>query len=380
MIYKRKKTIYFVATVEFAVNAFLKRHLYSLSKSFDVIVFVNTLDPNFLKTQGINVNVIPLNIRRNINIFSDLKSFFILFFYFLKNRPVSVQSITPKAGLLAMAAAYMARVPLKVHTFTGQVWVTKSGLFRYILKKLDTMIAFFSDYAIVDSPSQSQFLVEEKVLPLKKSIVFGSGSVSGVDLEKFKASKKTYTDVRSELSIPDDAFVFVYVGRLNAEKGALDLATAFSQIHNDKAYLLVVGPDEGDYSQQIKNLSNINLGRVRLTGFSSEPYRYLAASNALCLPSYREGFGSVIIEAAAMGVPAIASNIYGISDAVQNHKTGLLHVPKNPDQLLKCMEVFLSNPDLVAEYGAAANKRAINEFDAKILTKYWLDFYLSHIH
>jgi glycosyltransferase involved in cell wall biosynthesis len=117
-----------------------------------------------------------------------------------------------------------------------------------------------------------------------------------------------------------------------------------------------------------------------LVGFSSEPHRYLAASNALCLPSYREGFGSVIIEAAAMGVPAIASNIYGISDAVQNHKTGLLHAPKNSDQLLKCMEVFLSNPDLVAEYGAAAKKRAINEFDAKILTKYWLDFYLSHIH
>ena len=213
------------------------------------------------------------------------------------------------------------------------------------------MIVFFSDYAIVDGPLQSQFLVEEKVLPLKKSIVFGSGSVSGVDLDKFKPCKKVYVDVRRELLI-----------------------------HNDKSYLVVVGPDEGDYSQQIKNLSNMNLGRVRLIGFSSEPYRYLAASNTLCLPSYREGFSTVIIEAAAMGVPAIASNIYGISDAVQNHKTGLLHPPKNSDQLLICMELFLSNPDLVAQYGAAAKKRAINEFDAKILTKYWLEFYLSHIH
>jgi glycosyltransferase involved in cell wall biosynthesis len=375
-----KPAIYIVATVEFAINAFLKQHLSLLSKRFNITVVVNTSDPSFLKKQGINVNVIPLDIKRNINIFSDLRALSSLFYLFLKNRPVSVQSITPKAGLLAMAAGYMARVPFKVHTFTGQVWVTKGGVFRYILKKLDTMIAFFSDYAIVDSPSQSQFLVEEKVLPLKKSIVFGSGSVSGVDLEKFKPCKKTYADVRSELSIPDDAFVFVYVGRLNAEKGLLELATAFSKIHDDKAYLVVVGPDEGGYSQKIKNLSNMNLGRVRLIGFTSEPYRYLAASNALCLPSYREGFGSVIIEAAAMGVPAIASNIYGISDAVQNYKTGLLHSPKNSDQLLKCMEVFLSNPDLVAEYGAAAKKRAINEFDAKILTKYWLDFYLSHIH
>ena len=375
-----KPAIYFVATVEFAVNAFLKQHLLLLSKTFNVTVVVNTSDPRFLKKQGINVNVIPLDIKRNINIFRDLKALFSLFYLFLKNRPVSVQSITPKAGLLAMAAAYMARVPLKVHTFTGQVWVTKSGVFRYILKKLDTMIVFLSDYAIVDGPLQSQFLVEEKVLPLKKSIVFGSGSVSGVDLDKFKPCKKVYVDVRRELLIPEDAFIFVYVGRLNAEKGVLDLATAFSKIHNDKSYLVVVGPDEGDYSQQIKNLSNMNLGRVRLIGFSSEPYRYLAASNTLCLPSYREGFSTVIIEAAAMGVPAIASNIYGISDAVQNHKTGLLHPPKNSDQLLICMELFLSNPDLVAQYGAAAKKRAINEFDAKILTKYWLEFYLSHIH
>lgn len=375
-----KPAIYFVATVEFAINAFLKQHLSLLSKTFNVTVVVNTSDPSFLKKQGINVNVIPLDIKRNINIFSDLKALYSLFYLFLKNRPVSVQSITPKAGLLAMVAAYMARVPLKVHTFTGQVWVTKSGVFRYILKKLDTMIAFFSDYAIVDSPSQSQFLVDEKVLPLKKSIVFGNGSVSGVDLEKFKPCKKTYADVRSELSIPDDAFVFVYVGRLNAEKGVLELATAFSKINDDKAYLVVVGPDEGRYSQQIKNLSNMNLERLRLIGFTSEPYRYLAASNALCLPSYREGFGSVIIEAAAMGVPAIASNIYGISDAVQNRKTGLLHPPKNSDQLLECMEVFLSNPNLVSEYGAAAKNRAVNEFDSKILTKYWIDFYLSRIH
>lgn len=375
-----KPAIYFVATVEFVITAFLKQHLLLLSKTFNVTVVVTTSDPNFLKKQGINVNVIPLDIKRNINIFSDLKALYSLFYLFLKNRPVSVQSITPKAGLLAMAAAYMARIPLKVHTFTGQVWVTKSGVFRYTLKKLDTMIAFFSDYAIVDSPSQSHFLIDEKVLPLKKAIVFGGGSVSGVDLEKFKPCKKTYAEVRREVLIPEDAFVFVYLGRLNREKGVLDLATAFSKIHDDKAYLLVVGPDEGGYSQQVEDLSNMNLGRVRMIGLTSEPHRYLAASNVLCLPSYREGFGSVIIEAAAMGVPAIASNIYGISDAVQNRKTGLLHPPKNSDQLLKCMELFLSNPNLVSEYGAAAKNRAVNEFDSKILTKYWFDFYLSRIH
>jgi glycosyltransferase involved in cell wall biosynthesis len=372
-----KPAIYFVATVEFTINAFLKQHLSLLSKTFNVTVVVNTPNPSFLKKQGINVNVIPLNIKRNINIFSDLGALFSLFYLFLKNRPVSVHSITPKAGLLAMAAAYMARVPFKVHTFTGQVWVTKRGVFRYILKKLDTMTAFFSDYAIVDSPSQSQFLVKEKVLPHKKSIVFGSGSISGVDLDKFKPCKKTYADVRSELSIPDDAFVFVYIGRLNADKGILDLATAFSKIHDNKAYLVVVGPDEGDYTQKIENLSNLNLGHVRLIGFSSKPYRYLAASDALCLPSYREGFGSVIIEAAAMGVPAIASNIYGISDAIINKQTGILHTPGNVKSILDAMEHFLKKPELVKKYGNVAMKRAKADFDANTISKYWRDFYFQ---
>jgi glycosyltransferase involved in cell wall biosynthesis len=374
-----KPKIYFVATVEFAVNAFLKLHLLQLSKSFDVTVLVNTSDPYFLKKERLNVNVIPISIERNINLISDLKILFFLCFLFLRNKPQSVHSITPKAGLLAMTAAYMARVPLKIHTFTGQVWVTKAGIFRYVLKKIDTVIAFFSDYVIVDSPSQSKFVVKEKVLPPRKSIVFGSGSVSGVDLKKFRPSKKAYADVRKELSIPKDAFVFIYLGRLNADKGVLDLVSAFSRITDVKAYLLVVGPDEGGCVQQVKNLSNVNLDRLRLVGFSSEPHRYLAASNALCLPSYREGFGSVIIEAAAMGIPTIGSDIYGISDAVQNHKTGLLHPPKNSDQLLKCMELFLSSSDLVSDYGAAARDRAIREFDANILTKYWLDFYQTHI-
>lgn len=160
----------------------------------------------------------------------------------------------------------------------------------------------------------------------------------------------------------------------------LDLASAFSKIQDDRAYLIVVGPDEADLSQQIKSLVGRNRDRLRLVGFSSEPQRYLSASDVLCLPSYREGFGSVIIEAAAMGVPAIASNIYGISDAVQNHKTGLLHPPKDVDAILTCMGKFLQDPKLVKSYSLAAKKRAVREFDAKLLSQYWLDFYLSHVH
>jgi glycosyltransferase involved in cell wall biosynthesis len=294
----------------------------------------------------------------------------------MKNRPDAVHSITPKAGLLAMTAAYLSNVPLRIHTFTGQVWSEKKGFKKSVLKFFDFLISRLSTFNIIDSPSQRDFLVAQKVLPLKKSIVFGNGSVSGVDLNKFKSSRRIYLELRRKLSIHKNAFVFIYLGRLNKDKGILDLANAFSKIRNDKAYLIVVGPDELDFGSLMKKIAGINQDRIKVIGFSKKPYLYLAASDVLCLPSYREGFGSVIIEAAAMGLPALASNIYGITDAVINRQTGLLHKPRDPKAILKCMNFCLLNKVLIRQYGLAAKKRCMREFNADILSKHWLDFYL----
>ena len=374
-----KPKIYFVATVEFVVNAFLLNHFKSLSKKFDITLIVNTNDPLFLVKQGVDVNVIPLNISRNIRFFSDIYCLVILIYIFLKKRPAAVHSITPKAGLLAMLAAFISMVPFRVHTFTGQVWANKHGSKRFILKSFDWLIARLSILNIVDSQSQQQFLIEEKVLTKETSIVFGLGSVSGVDLKRFKPSKKVSTDLRRELLIPQDAFVFTYLGRLNKDKGVLDLANAFSLIENKKAYLLIVGPDEGGFVDEIKKTNAHKLGKIRFVGYTQMPERYLTASNALCLPSYREGFGSVIIEAAAMGVPAIASNIYGVSDAVVNNQTGLLHRPADVSDILFCLSIFLNNQTLAKKYGLAAKLRVIKSFDSDLLTEHWLRMYLHNI-
>ena len=371
--------IFFLATVEFAVNAFLLSHLKVLSKRFDVTVIVNTDDPLFLSKQGVDVEVIPLNISRNIRILSDACCLIRLVYIFIKLRPSAVHSITPKAGLLAMMASFVARVPLRIHTFTGQVWATKHGLKRLMLKSFDWLIARLATFNIVDSPSQQQFLEDEKVLGKATSIVFGLGSVSGVDLKRFKPSKKIFNDVRQELLIPQDALVFIYLGRLNKDKGVLDLAQAFSRIKDSKAYLLIVGPDEGGFVDEIKKINAHKLEQIKFIGFTKIPEQYLAASNALCLPSYREGFGSVIIEAAAMGVPAIASNIYGISDAIVNNQTGLLHEPRNVKAITDAMILFLNDEQLSVQYGEAAKSRAVKSFDSKTISTYWLNFYLDHV-
>jgi glycosyltransferase involved in cell wall biosynthesis len=376
---KKKSKIYFVATVDFAVNAFLLNHLRTLSEHFDLAVIVNTKNKNLLHEQGINARIISLSFHRKINPVYDIHCLISLIYIFFRDRPHAVHSITPKAGLLAMLAAFVTARPLKVHTFTGQVWANKKSVSRFILKKLDFFTGLFADFNIVDSPSQRDFLVEEGVLDLSKTIVFGSGSVSGVDLNRFKKNKKESNSVRKDLKIPDDAFVFIYLGRLTREKGVFELTEAFSNLNNN-SYLVFVGPDEDDFQIQINAFRLINLDRVRFVGLSNVPERYLAASDVLCLPSYREGFGSVIIEAAAMGIPAIASNIYGISDAVVNGQTGLLHKAKDISEIKSCMDKLIQFPDLVAKLGANAQVRAKKLFDAKLISAHWLDFYLSKLN
>ena len=154
-----------------------------------------------------------------------------------------------------MLAARLCFVKLRVHSFTGQVWVSKTGLKQTFLKSLDKLLGLLTTHNIVDSQSQRDFLIQQKILTYEKSIVFGLGSVSGVDLKRFKANKQMSTKIRVELLIPKDAFIFIYLGRLNRDKGVLDLASAFAEIQNKKAFLLVVGPDEDNFVAKIKKIN-----------------------------------------------------------------------------------------------------------------------------
>jgi glycosyltransferase involved in cell wall biosynthesis len=372
---KPKLKICFVATVEMAINVFLLNHLKKLSEYYNLTVIVNTNDPFFLKKQGLNLKVIPLNIHRNIRIFSDFVCLIHLIYIFIKYKPNAVHSITPKAGLLAMLASFIALTPLRIHTFTGQVWVTQHGFKKYILKCFDQLIARLSTFNIVDSKSQQKFLINQNILSKNKSIVFGSGSLAGVDLKKFKPNKLFFSEIRSKLLISKKALIFIYLGRLTKDKGVLDLAKAFSLMNSKKAYLIFVGPDEGGFVKKITKINSHKLDKLRFVNYTKVPEQYLAASDVLCLPSYREGFGTVIIEAAATNVPAIGSNIYGISDAILDGKSGLFHPPGNPKAILKCMNFFLKNRSKIKVFGKTARARAIEDFDSNQMSNNWLDFY-----
>jgi glycosyltransferase involved in cell wall biosynthesis len=376
---KSFKKICFIATSEITINVFLLGHLRKLSKHYKITVITNTKNLDFLIAQNINANVIAINFSRKINIPNDLYCLYLLILNLSRNNFLCVHSVTPKAGLLGMLAAFLTQTPYRIHTYTGQVWANKKNMLGILLKLIDKFIAKLTTFNIVDSPSQLEFLINRKIIMRNKSFVLGDGSISGVDLIKFRNNKKVKKNLRVQLRIPYKSLVFIFLGRLNPDKGITDLVKAFTKTNCANAYLLIVGPDESDMCKEINSIVRKKSEQIRLVPYTNEPEKYLAASDVLCLPSYREGFGNVIIEAAAMGIPSIASNIYGITDAIMHNETGFLHPPKNIKRIKSYINHFILNPNLIAKLGKTAQTVAVNKFNSRIISTHWEKFYLKYI-
>ncbi len=364
-----KKKICLVSAIPMSLNVFMRPHIEMLATQYDVTLVANGATDEFLMEKEWGVHVIPIAIARDIQPFQDLRALLTLMRTFKSSQFDAVHSITPKAGLLGMLAAVMTGVPIRIHTFTGQVWATKHGWIRAGLKTLDKLIARCATSLLTDSPSQKDFLINEGIVRREKIKVLGKGSVAGVDVLRFKPNAMVRKRIRTELNISDSAVVCLYLGRLNHDKGVQDLAQAFAkistQVHN--AHLLVVGPDEANMAVAIEKTLFACRTQYHRVGFTNQPEAYMAAADVFCLPSYREGFGSVLIEAAAVGVPALASKIYGITDAVDDGKTGILHEPKNVVQIAQGLLTLIQNEDLRHSMATHAIERAHQMFDTKVL-------------
>lgn len=359
------------------VNAFLQQPIRLLNSCYDIYVAADFDNETSLHGLEGLVNILPVGIKRQISSWYDLLALWQLIRLFHKHRFDIVHSVTPKAGLLAMMASAITGIGIRIHTFTGQVWATKTGLARAMLKSFDKFIACLSTNILIDSPSQRTFLIKEGVVKALKSDVLLEGSISGVDLQRFKPNDEARNRIRTSLSISENDVVFLFIGRLNRDKGVLDLAQAFSKaadIHRN-ARLLLVGVDEANLTGEIKDVTSGHEDKVSFVSFTSSPEEYMAASDVLCLPSYREGFGNVIIEAAAVGIPTIGSNIYGISDAVVDGETGMLFEVKNINELQKCMQKLIVDNALRAKLGVAAKDRVIKSFSSQKLSEAWLKYY-----
>jgi len=373
--------VVFVASHPMSIVAFLSPHIRALKKVARVQVIANSNECSLLQQRDIDVPVDFVPIVRPIAPWSDIQALWILYSQFKIDRPRSVHTITPKAGLLGMLAAWLAGVPVRIHSFTGQVWVTRKGFMRWLLKVIDKRIAAMATDVLVDSPSQRDFLIEQGIVSVERSSVLGAGSICGVNTDRFAPDERVREVIRDDLGTTSDAVVCLYLGRLNHDKGVLDLASAFAQIakRHPKAELWVVGPDEADYFQQMQVLFDKAASQVKRVDFTSTPERFMKAADLFCLPSYREGFGSSVIEAGACGVPALVSRIYGLTDAVVEGQTGWMHRAGDVQDLAQQLDYLFTNANELALKGKGARKYVETFFAEDIVTDAMLQFYRKRL-
>ena len=362
------KKICIIVSTPMTVKAFLLKHIEELSKNYEVTVVSNSV-LDLPKEYKAKIFSKEIPIERKINLISDLKSIWLLCRFLKKEKFDLVLSVTPKAGLVTSISAYLAGVPNRMHFFTGQVWVTKKGLFRFLLKSIDKLIATLNTCNFIDSPSQKEFLIRENILCEQKAIVLLSGSISGVDIKKFHYNDKLRGQLQKKYKIHNSDIVFMFIGRLNIDKGILDLSTVFESLLEKytNIKLFLIGPDEEDIERKISHL--LEHPSVIRVDYVSDPQEILNVADILVLPSYREGFGTIVIEAASMGIPCIASNIYGLKDAVIDGYTGLLHNVRDSKDMISKYEYVLKDRGKIKEYGENAKKRVYIEFQDEFLSK-----------
>lgn len=369
---KRQK-ICFIVSSPLSARVFLKAHMVELQKEYDIWLVANFSDnPDFIVdgvdlsgTKNIKISRSAISVKENFLVLVEL-------FQFLKKEKFDlVHSLTPKAGLIGMLAARMAGVKFRIHTFTGQIWANDKGIKRIIFKNIDKIIDALASHSLVDGFSQRAYLLKERVVS-NKSRVLANGSVCGVDFNRFHPRKDIQQELRKKLGYMHSDIVFIFIGRLNEDKGVPELVEAFIELRKEvkNIYLLLVGPDEGEIEQIIEKSDGINF-----YGYTNEPEILFNAGNVFCLPSHREGFGSSIIEASATALPVICSDVYGVRDAFKHEYTGLRHKVGNAKDLKKMMKTLALDKELRERLGENGLYFVKNNFEESIVVKAFLDFY-----
>lgn len=364
----KMKKLCFVATIPEVVHAFLKGHIRASAEKWSTSIVTHPQNAALLN--NLDARFIPLAIERKPSPWRDLRALVQLVILFRRERFDLVYSIGPKTGLLTMPASWLAGVPIRMHIFTGQGWVNKRGWKRKVFKMADRLIVLCATQILVDSPSQHDFLVAEGVFRQGEGLVIGHGSVCGVAVDQFYPNVPLRTAARAELGINPEQTVILYLGRLNRDKGILDLAAAFADIASrcSDVVLVLVGAEEDVPFSRVQEICGEHHERLRRVSFTPEPERYMAATDIFCLPSYREGFGQVIVEAAACGLPTVASRIYGITDAVEDGKTGLLFPVGDVAMLTNTLSALIADQALRQKMGEAGRVRVVELFASEKIT------------
>ncbi len=333
--------IFFVASTSVTINSFMKGHIHNILRHHECFVLSNINDPIELSHK--NLHLIKINFSRKINILSDLKCFFKYLFYFIKIKPNLIISITPKVGLLSALVNMICLSNKHIHYFTGQHWANNKIIKKIFYKSLDQFILSASLNCLVDGFSQLKYLNNEFWFHKKKLNVLGNGSIKGVDLKIFNESNKFNKEIAKLTNFDNTLKVILYIGRINFEKGLVNLSKAIYKLLNEgeKIALLMVGSVEDDCVDLIKKSFFKFDKNFKILNHTNYPEKFYNYAYLTCLPSEREGFGMSLIESSACGTPVIGSNIYGLKDAFLDNNTGLSFKLNNYLDLAEKIKILL---------------------------------------
>jgi glycosyltransferase involved in cell wall biosynthesis len=282
---------------------------------------------------------------RRPQIYKDFKALIATYLWLRRIKPDILHTHTPKAGLIGMIAGFFARVPVRIHTVAGIPWMETSGALRKFYKLFESLTYIFATKIYPNSNGLHNFLTVELPFASRKYKVIGSGSTNGIDIDHFSidAIIESKEKLRDSYNLPQDAYVWVFIGRIVKDKGINELVDAFLKIGANH-FLLLVGPFENNQDPISPETSLLieSSSNIRTYGFQKDVRPFIKLADTLVFPSYREGFPNVPMQAAAMGLPQIVTDIIGCNEIVISGVTGLVIPPKNSQALFEAM-LRLSN-------------------------------------
>ena len=373
-----KPKIIRATTVPMSLNAFCKGMLRELSEKYEVVAVSSPEEDLEIVGEREGVKTIAVPMERHISLFKDFKALIKMIGVFRKEKPTMVHSMTPKAGLICMMAGWLTRVPVRVHTFTGLVWPTSTGLKRKVLMLTDKLTCACATHIIPEGQGVKNDLIAGKITrkPLK---VLGYGNVMGVDLNRFSRRpevEKMAHDIRNS-----ELFTFVFVGRIVRDKGINELCEAFKRLHseipNTRLWLIGLYEDSLDpISPESRKTIDEGNGIAALgKKMGDDLLAYYAASDCFVMPSYREGFPNTVLEAGAMGLPSIVTDINGSREIIRQGENGIIVPSKDAQALYDSMKRIVEKNNIREKMASNARKMIADRFEQSFVRKCLYDFY-----
>ncbi|MEZ9946508.1 glycosyltransferase family 4 protein [Vibrio breoganii] len=338
-----KKKLYIVTTVPQTLFTILKGQPEFLHSAYDITLISSGNEKGYdleriAKNEGVKWHRVDMY--RGISPARDVVSIFTLAKFLCYNRPEIIHSFTPKAGFIVSIASFIARVKKRVHTFTGLIFPTEYGLKKYLLKNLDKLVVALNTNIVCEGKGVWRQLSDAGFND-KKFEIIGNGNIAGVDVDHFCKQGLT-SSVESNLKLDKNVPVFLYVGRLNKDKGISELVNAFIEL-NFEANLIIVGAldDTAPIDNQTMKIIQDN-NNIYNVGFQCDVRPYMSVANCLILPSYREGFPNVLLQAGSMELASIVTDVPGSNEAIIDGYNGWIVPPRSTSALIDAMYNFNS--------------------------------------